>query len=386
LVPSTSLRSALLTRAAAVVLAAAAVTACLAGPASADAGGAGVPVTSAAALAADAAWIERVASPDGSLATNPDRRIVWPYGANYAAMGLARAAVAGDHVAARVGWWWLDWYQAHQDARGYVTDYYRNGSDLVSSGSMDSTDAYAGTFLVAVGDMFAATRDQRHLSVLHRGIYGAVRAIESTQDVDGLTWALPSVHVKYLMDQAEAYAGLVAASRVASSLDDDALSARAALDATRVRAGVESLWNARRGAYDWAVHQDGSHATTNWSVLYPDAMEQAWTVSFGLAPGARGAALLDRLNTAQPSWASPAGIATFGDGRSKVGYWPVAAWPLSSYGRSVSGVLGTLRSAMRRSRRVWPFTSATAGQLMVAESAPIPPVTVDVRIRSLRRF
>jgi len=30
-------------------------------------------------------------------------------------------------------------------------------------------------------------------------------------DADGLTWAKPSWHVKYLMDQAEVYAGLVAA-------------------------------------------------------------------------------------------------------------------------------------------------------------------------------
>ena len=112
-------------------------------------------------------------------------------------------------------------------------------------------------------------------------IAGAVRAIESTQDSDGLTWAKPSWHVKYLMDQAETYAGLVAAANIGDTLRMPKLAAHARGDARRLRAGVAKLWNPRVDAYDWAVHGDGVHAVTNWSVLYPDAMQQAWAVAFG---------------------------------------------------------------------------------------------------------
>ena len=48
------------------------------------------------------------------------------------------------------------------------------------------------------------------------------------------------------------------------------------------RSGFATLWNSRTQSYDWAVHEDGFHQPTNWSLLYPDALQQAWVVAFGL--------------------------------------------------------------------------------------------------------
>ena len=215
-----------------------------------------------ASLRQDAAWIQQTARADGAIATNPDQRLVWPYLANFAAMGLARSAAAGDRRAAATAWRWLGWYQAHQDANGYVGDYVQTATGLLPNGNMDSTDAYAGTYLLAIESMYQATGNRARVLSLRRGIRGAMRAIESTQDVDGLTWAKPSWHVKYLMDQAETYAGLVAAANLGDALGMLKVAARATLDARRLHAGFARLWNPRVGAYDWAVHGDGARAAT----------------------------------------------------------------------------------------------------------------------------
>ncbi len=331
-----------------------------------------LPEPAGADVADDAAWILQTVRPDGALATNPDQRLVWPYLANQAAWGLARAAAAGNQAAAAAGWGWLDWYQAHQDANGYVTDYEVRGGVLVSTGDRDSTDAYAGTYLVAVRDMYAATGDRARLESLRTGIEGAVQAIESTQDVDGLTWATPEWHVKYLMDNAETYAGLVAAAEVADVLGDQPLAVRAAEDARRMRAGVDGLWNPTTGAYDWAVHGGGGRQVNDWSLLYPDALQQVSAVAYGLVDEPRASQILSTFVAAQPGWADPDGTARFADGTGRTGYWVVAAIALRRAGFGDGGGSASIRAASTAAGREWPFTSAEAGNLVVLDSPELP--------------
>ena len=64
----------------------------------------------------------------------------------------------------------------------------------------------------------ATSAARARLTALANGLDGALRAIEATTDTDGLTWAKPAWHVKYLMDQSEVYAGLQAAKRLFTSL------------------------------------------------------------------------------------------------------------------------------------------------------------------------
>src|SRR5437588_379259 len=96
-----------------------------------------------------------------------------------------------------------------------------------------STDAYAGTFLYAAWAAWNTGHDTAALTALRPGITGAIRAIESTLDTDGLTWATPTYHVKYLMDEAEVYVGLRSAAALTSALTDKATVSRMTLEAKR---------------------------------------------------------------------------------------------------------------------------------------------------------
>jgi hypothetical protein len=240
-----------------------------------------------------------------------------------------------------------------------------NGS-LTSTGDMDSTDSYAGTFLLAARDTYKATSDLTKLKGLATGIAGAVRAIEATQDVDGLTWAKPAWHVKYLMDQAEAYAGLLAAVDIAKAIGNTTLSQQAASDASRMKAGVDKLWNSVVAAYDWAIHDTGARQPTNWGVIYSDALQQAWAVAFGLVDSTRAPSLVTKFNTVQPNWALPAATALFSSGQGIVGYWPAAGLAFNAVNNAVgTTAVGTIRSGALAANRAWPYTTGNAGQLIL---------------------
>jgi hypothetical protein len=320
---------------------------------------------------AHAEWILRAVMADGAIAHHVDHKAIWPYLSNFAAMGLARAThVTGDPRYAAAAWRWLRWYHDHQDASGYVTDYNVTNGVPVSTGDMDSTDAYAGTYLMAIHEAWAATGDRQQLLALRAGIVRAVKAIELTQNDDGLTWAKPSWRVKYLMDQAETFAGLKAAEFLASVLGDPGLGDRAARDAARLHAGVERLWNPGAGAYDWAVHEDGTRTATNWSLLYPDALQQPWAVAFGLVTGERARIVMDRFQRAQPNWADPTATASYSSGPRPVGHWPPVGWALQAVGDTELAIAAatSIGAAALAANRAWPFTPSDAGQLIILQS------------------
>ena len=336
------------------------------------------PVTSSASAASttvtnitdDANWLLQGQLPDGAIAWYVDKGHVSPYLANYAAIGLAEAAKqTGSTAYSDAAWSWLRWYAAHEDENGFVTDYNVDASGVeTSTGDEDSTDAYAGTYLSAVRATYAVDPDAAELASLHASIAAAVGAIEATQDADGLTWAKPTWHVKYLMDQAETYNGLLSASDLATTLRDRALSKQAKADAAKMKAGIASLWDAPTGAYDWA--KSGSVNTTDWGVLYSDAMEQAWIAGSNAISISRAKTLMDTLAVTEPQWSSPAAAANMNGSPGTVGYWPVAGWALLHAGRTgqATRAAASIRSAALVAGRGWPFTTGNAGQLIVLES------------------
>jgi hypothetical protein len=328
---------------------------------------------SAAATTSDATWARGAALPSGALASYVDRTRVVPYLGNFAAWGLAvQGGRTRDKASLRTAWAHLVWYANAEDSSGFVTDYVVNAdATLSSTGDMDSTDSYAGTFLLAADAAYTASANvdgtsaaRTRLTGLAAGLDGALRAIEATTDTDGLTWAKPSWHVKYLMDQAEVYAGLQAAARLFTRLGDRARSARASTGAQHLAVGVAGLWNPSASAYDWAAHDGGGRARADLSVLYPDAMEQVWAVSFGLVPQSRATSLLARIKALHPELASP--DATSPDG-SPVGYWPwaAAAWLAVGDRAEADRLLTAIDSGSATAGRPWPFSSANAGQIMV---------------------
>jgi hypothetical protein len=330
-------------------------------------------------VSADASWIRQGQLADGAIAWYVDRQRISPYLGNYAAIGLAEAhKVTGSAADLTAATAWLHWYAAHEDASGFVTDYDISAAGVeTSTGDMDSTDAYAGTFLLATRAVFRAGASKATVKSLSAGIIGAVSAIEATQDVDGLTWAKPAWHVKYLMDSAETYAGLRAAADLALVLGDGALNARATRDADALSSGVAGLWDPAVSAYDWARHSDGAQTVTNWANLYSDSMEQAWAATFGLADPARAGALLSRVTTTHPQWAQPQATDLTSGAPASVGFWPVVGWGLLRSGQSgqAATAAANIRSGALSSGRAWPFTTGSAGQLILLESGDVSLIT-----------
>src|SRR5207248_2976966 len=136
---------------------------------------------------------------------------------------------------------------------------------------------------------------------------------------------------KYLMDQAEAFAGLRAGAELAQSAGMPTLAMRAACDAARMRAAVHALWDATIASFDWAVHADGARQRTAWRNLYPDALEQVWAVAFGLARS-QGPAIMDRLERFEPRWDTPGAAVRSGGAHAPNGYWPLGAWAYARTG------------------------------------------------------
>jgi hypothetical protein len=179
------------------------------------------------------------------------------------------------------------------------------------------------------------------------------------------------------MDEAETYDGLVAASQLEAALGSPALAQRAARDASRLASGVASLWDPVTGSFSWAVDGNGDRARTNWSVLYPDAMEEVWAVAYGLGDTSQRALIMSRLATMHPDWQLPDAEAPDAAGTvSRVGYWPVAAWAMRIEGQDPSAALQSINAAAIG--RAWPYTVAVAGALIVASAPPLPSLPVPV--------
>lgn len=314
----------------------------------------------------EADWILTAQLPDGALATHSDRTFVNPYLGGFAATGLAAATRAtGNAVYAEAAWRFVEWYAAHMDTRGYVTDYHVTGTALVSTGDADSTDAYAGLFLLALDAARTAAPNGARLLSLAPALRRAVAAIRSTQRLDGLTGAKPSWMVAYLMNEAEVFAGLQAATRLALAIGDRALARDADSAAKRIQRGVDRLWNATTGSFDWAVHPSGARQPTSWAQLYPDAISQVWAVRYGLVQGSRARAILVGFLRAHPNAHDPAATDLVDGRAAATGYWPGLATPLGLVdpGAPARFLAGT-SSAAAQSGRAWPYSVQTAADVI----------------------
>ena len=336
------------------------------------ASGASAPRTPAGARAAqlrvEAAFILACQDDSGAIRLDPTARAaVWPDQASTAALGLIEAGrLTHDAAYLDAAWRWLDWYAGHLDARGHVNDFVERSGRLVDSGHHDSTDAYAGLWLLALERATVVSGDAAALAALRVPFVRTVTSLLAVQARDGLTWASPEYHVKYLMDESASWAGLVAAVDLANRLGAPSLAARARDAAGRLRAAIARLWDPARASYDWAVHADGVRARTDWSVLYPDALEQVYPVAFGLVTGKRAQAIVAHFVRAQPQWARPDATARFFDGRHRVGWWSVVGWALER--TAVPGATAawrTITGATERYGRRWPFDPQAAGELIL---------------------
>lgn len=246
--------------------------------------------------------------PDGAIAEygttiDPSRvASVQPYWANLAVIGLAAWLHRHpDPTVTADAWRWLAWYRAHMaPGTGYVADYRVSDGQLTDTGTEDSTDAYAGTFLSALAAMTAAGHERWPARSYESAAGEAVHAITTTLTPDGLTDAKPGYPMPYAMDNAEVQAGLAAAVSYARGVGDLRLRVQAAAVLARVRSGLENLWNPEQRTYDWA-----SGYPSRLTVAYPDGWAQLWVVGWKAGmPRSRAVGLVDRYLSAQGVQAS----------------------------------------------------------------------------------
>jgi hypothetical protein len=314
---------------------------------------------------AEADWLMTCVASDGAIRQTPGDTYVLPYMSNYACLGLARAYEIthnGAYLTAAKNW--CLWYAGHMDpSTGYVKDV-RSSSGTATdwtpstSGlSADSTDAYAGMFLTAL--YMTYVQDQGSwIDPITGSIALALTAIESTQQPDGLTWALPTYTVKYLEDNLETLIGLQSASTLAYFLGETAVQARAEADRTKMSAGMGGLWNYETSTWDWALHENDGFQVNDWSDA-GSRQQQAWALGWGAMPPnvGGGQALYDAYNAAAPDWDTQTGS-----------YEILPSWALELLGDTAAQATANahLQTKIDAAGHHYPYTCGTSGQFIIA--------------------
>lgn len=327
------------------------------------------------AVVAEADWIvslQLTSGPHaGMIAMNLPRSLCIPYFSNMAASGLASATLAtGNPAYANAAWSWLNWYAAHMDASGFVTDYELRSGTWVSTGGFDSTDAYAATFLSAVRDTFAVTGDSARLGALWPAVRKATDAILATAAPGYLTYAKPGWNLKYAMDNAEVYDGWRAVAELAAVAGDAPLRALAEEWIAGMQISLASFWNEAAGAYDVALTDSAVRHPADWTVFYPSVTAQVWMINAGIVPSARAAALAARIEQTHPQWDDPSALDVFDppEGREirPVGWWPSFADAFTNAGMQARGLAGftSMRDAAIAAGRAWPYHAGSAGRMI----------------------
>jgi hypothetical protein len=232
-----------------------------------------------------------------------------PYFANIAAIGAVHGGLDLLNVQR-----WMQWYVARSnDANpwglaGAITDYNvaADGS-LQTTGEADSVDSYAATFLSLAA---AAWREgdpglRAYVAGLRADVERIASALVAVSDTDGLTWALPTYRMKYVMDNSEVYQGLLDLATLRTQAYGDLTGGmRASAQALQIQTAISSsYWDAGRGAF--AVALDASGVKT-WPMAgdWQGATAQLFPILHGVvAPSSSPArTAYARFSTAFPGW------------------------------------------------------------------------------------
>lgn len=239
------------------------------------------------------AYIRDSQIPEGPIAFNPQHLLINPYFSNLAAWALltdpANLPVVQRH---------MDWYIAHLNADGTIDDYERKSGQLRSTGTYDSADSYAATFFTIVARYLEAGGDIEWFHRNRADLDRIERMLISLTDTDGLTWAKKNYFLKYLMDNAEVYAGWLDWADALDRAGDPSAAAAARLRAAAVKEGLERF-RQKDGQWAWGLDRLGLHRRSSTRKFYPDAVAQIFPVAWGLTEGTDD---FDRFDEAQPLW------------------------------------------------------------------------------------
>lgn len=239
----------------------------------------------------------------GAIAVSPTKESINPYFSNLFVYAMLRTTREHDATAVR----WFRWYFDHLNRPdrhgipGTIDDYRVNwlGKET-PTGDADSTDSYAATLLLAVGEYLVQTRDRAFLETHFADLQLVAKAALATQKASGLTEAKPDYAIAYTMDNVEVWAGLKRWADALAALGYASEAAQAQSKAARIQRAIEKhLWNAKTGTY---VTHFGA-APEPWTKLYPHASASLWTLVFGLPEALPRASLMWKaFQPIQPRW------------------------------------------------------------------------------------
>ena len=323
-------------------------------------------------------WHDTVSTRVGGV----DYYRVEPYFAHLAAIyALEADAAAARDFAVR----WAAWWMAHRNTNThtalvtYISADGRHAATAlpgaeppVTPDAEDATDSNLMLWLLLVARIVALfgadalpAEWPRHV----REVYDYARTPAVRDAADGMTWALPTYPIKYLMDNVEVWAGIDAAAGLFALLGDDGRQASARAWAEQIRTRLQAdpssggLWDADAGL--WAVHKDGSGTVLHADLrnAYPDALAQVWPAIFGMDNTRGGYA---RVAAAWPDW-------TFGQVATAGGSADAALALAAAYaGRPLDARRWLLASAARKTPEggfPYPFLAANAAMAAVAARA-----------------
>lgn len=257
-----------------------------------------------AEMAAQLSWLKSCQilcpekSADGAIARYPDKGLVTPYFSNFAAMAMMEDPSSYPLVER-----YIEWYLRNLEKNGTIFDYHYDENRNYKTKRPDSEDAYAGTYLSLVACYHKKTGQTGWVKKNLPALKKVARSIVNLMDRDGLTFALASYKVKYLMDNCEAYRGLADFAGLLKYLEDE----EAGYFKTReesIAQGIEKvLWNPR-GFHYYPCKTGWFRPGVNLKKFYPDAACQVFPVLHGLIdPGSeRGTHLYKMFNINQPGW------------------------------------------------------------------------------------
>lgn len=183
---------------------------------------------------------------------------------------------------------YIRWYIAHLNypdkykLTGTIYDYdiYPDGREF-SRDTYDSVDGYAGTFLVLLYQYYLKTGDKSLIDANRQKIFDIAYLLLYLQDSDGLVRAMPNDDSKYLMDNAEAFAGLKAFNRLAElrnwGQNADYIEAQENIKT----AILTKLFNERTATFYWGADSEKVYESS-WDNFYPDALAQLFPLLYGV--------------------------------------------------------------------------------------------------------
>lgn len=236
---------------------------------------------------------------DGALAmsaVSASPAQIVPYFSNLTAIGLMNAYRKSHRMVLREAvHHWIDWYEAHLNADGTIFDYHGTPGKWQSTGTYDSVDSYAATYLELVWDVYGTDQDLGWLKTRATSVRRVLAAIQSVLQSNGLSIAKPTYPVMYTMDNVETLRGLRAAVKIESKLGDLNGAAKIFIAASAMENAISvELWDQVRLCYRVDIQTDGGkeEGLGKW---YPNVMANLMAIGW-LPPSPRNRDLLSRLN------------------------------------------------------------------------------------------